>query len=229
MLLKDYKRLLYWKLSPKITRKIECLRYPEMSVKNVYMEEFDRTKSIFIHIPKVAGKSISQALYGKDPRHHSIVDFINQDVDKYINYYTFSFVRNPWSRFCSIYFYLCEQNKNFPNGQYAWLSKYKNINDFVLNALHPDLLTQFDFFKTQFFYLSNVDNAIAVDYIGKFEDIDHDFAIISKKLGVNRSLPHIGKARFRKKYYEVLSVKSVDRIGEVYERDLVEFGYRASS
>ncbi len=61
---------------------------------------FDETRSIFIHIPKTAGVSLCEALYGTPIisharlRHYQVV----YDWQTYESYFKFAFVRNPWDR-----------------------------------------------------------------------------------------------------------------------------------
>lgn len=69
---------------------------------------FDESKSIFVHIPKCAGVSINKSLYGNLAGGHTTFDeYIIIFEPKCIeNYFKFTFVRNPWDRVVSAYFFL---------------------------------------------------------------------------------------------------------------------------
>ena len=56
---------------------------------SVYKSFYDKNKIIYIHIPKAAGTSISEALYKGDPWHYSASEcqFINnQKFNKYFKF-----------------------------------------------------------------------------------------------------------------------------------------------
>ena len=70
---------------------------------------FDK-KFIFIHIPKTAGMAIGASVGKSNPAHFEGKEIAkrlasksrNDSID---NYFKFTFVRNPWDRFLSLYFY----------------------------------------------------------------------------------------------------------------------------
>jgi len=74
-------------------------------------------KAVFIHIPKTAGNAIitvANTLYGTDRIKNDRTENSNfhstlQDAEKYFdnisNLYSFTVVRNPWSRVSSWYFF----------------------------------------------------------------------------------------------------------------------------
>jgi hypothetical protein len=63
-------------------------------------------KFIFIHIPKCGGLSVSTALEWVGLRHHTMEFYMKNYADYDLDeYYKFTFVRNPWSRVVSWYFY----------------------------------------------------------------------------------------------------------------------------
>ena len=91
--------------------------------KKIYTDEFNKTKSIFIHIPKCAGTSIGEAIYGdKKIGHYTAEDFFYINKSKFNNYYKFTVIRDPLDRCYSAFHYLksekCTKNDNlcFPVG-----------------------------------------------------------------------------------------------------------------
>ena len=67
-------------------------------------------KFIFVHIPKTAGRSIEKYLLNFNSMremqpHHSVTDYIKR-VKNFNSMFKFSFVRNPYERLLSEYFYM---------------------------------------------------------------------------------------------------------------------------
>jgi hypothetical protein len=82
----------------------------------------ERLGLVFIHIPKTAGTSIAKALYeadGKAVRHlrklprtqHYLARDVRQAItpEKFDSLFSFAVTRDPFERFCSIYFFVRER------------------------------------------------------------------------------------------------------------------------
>src|SRR5258707_7699115 len=83
-------------------------RYRLMDIRGrgVYSYFADEFRCIFIHIPKTAGTSLSQALFGRHSRHIPYIEYEKGNPRKFRQYFKFTFVRNPWDRLVSTYFFL---------------------------------------------------------------------------------------------------------------------------
>jgi hypothetical protein len=79
----------------------------------------ERLGLVFIHIPKTAGTSISEALYAADteavrrlPKLSRTKHYLARDVrraitpEKFDSLFSFAVTRDPFDRFCSIYFFV---------------------------------------------------------------------------------------------------------------------------
>lgn len=192
-------------------------------------------KFIFIHIPKCGGSSI-ESLFGynlwdrgKFPSHFCSYDlFLGKDSSsaKYLqhstiteiremkndlidDYFSFSFVRNPWDRHLSDFF--------FYGGQ-----KRCDFKNFLLNPPSLDLshsMPQLDF-------ICSSDGEFLVDFVGKFENIQSDFDTICDKIGIDRQkLPHTNKSN-HKHYTEYYDDKTREIVAEKYAKDIEYFGYK---
>jgi len=151
-------------------------------------------KSIYIHIPKTAGISIQQ--YGIDNNininvigHHSPAKDI---INRYKDYFLFTFVRNPYDRFMSSYYFY----KDAPVGTKVIrddIQQYKTFKDFCLNFQSFKHKTDIQFYNQTHFILDNNDNLI-VDFVGRFEDIASGWEEICKIGGwEHKKLPHKNK------------------------------------
>lgn len=97
---------------------------------------------IFTHIPKSAGTSIVDSLFGLKSRHAPILRYAAYDEQKFSDSFKFTFVRNPWSRIHSAYHYLHRavgKGDKFVDWTWAthYLSDVPTFEDFVLRLRDP--------------------------------------------------------------------------------------------
>lgn len=85
----------------------KCARqlHPRLQV-NPWLSGERERGVIFTHVPKSAGSSVVQALFGQKSRHVPIVRYAAYDETRFRECFKFTFVRNPWSRIHSAYHYL---------------------------------------------------------------------------------------------------------------------------
>jgi len=222
-------------------------------------------KAIFIHIPKVAGQSIEtlfledlglnwdtrqELLLRKKKRdepgphrlaHLKAKDYVGLgylEVSKYEEYFSFSFVRNPYSRVISLYNYL-------------GYSKIISFSAFIKNVLSEKVREDHFFFRPQYDYLYSDDGKLLVDFVGKLERIAEDFKYVLEKVGIKgKNLPHINKPEkgvkrgiasllttpsllkdlqlkrlFSQKKVSELSEDQKEDIYHIYTKDFENFGY----
>lgn len=178
---------------------------------------------VFVHILKTAGTSVINAI-GQDFKLHLPVTEIIRRVgeDKFKNAYSFSFVRNPWDKVYSHYKYNVKTNQHLmktkPVDFNIWVKKcYGDEKDYFY--YHRQIQ-----FTDQLTWLKNNKGEIAVDFIGKFENINEDFSIIQKKLNLNEGLPHLNKTQkvsYRKQYNQ----ESCELIAKAFKADISYFNY----
>ena len=166
------------------------------------------------------------------------------DYPKYWNnYFTFTFVRNPISRFLSSYkynLYLAQKNKNLTKDRKAVLKYGLNgINKFVLYELDK---TEERFWKPCVKWIDNFD----YDFIGKLENFDNDIKIICNRLEISykKNFENKSKIRFRPNlifklniiksisnmkliynYQNFLNKESIEILKNIYQDDIKRFNY----
>lgn len=192
---------------------------------------------VFIHIPKTAGNSITYALnhlprrngrvypLAKIDKHAKAVEVKRILGDKiWGEYFTFSFVRNPWDLMVSCY--------------YWWLQKA-----FKWEKFHPDIkriqqLGSFDRFmhsqygkemineiKGNMFDWISEEGDIILDFVGRFENIQEDWKKVCEHIGVPyQTLPHKNRTE-RKPYREFYSTQTREIVAERFWRSIKEFRY----
>ncbi len=181
-------------------------------------------KTIFVHVPKVAGQSIEtmflnelgldwenrSGLLLRKKKHSEegpsrlahltaseYVDlgYINEDL--FNEYFKFSFVRDPYKRAFSFYNFL----------GYSKIISFKNFVNHVLpvklnqkgqNSQSEDayLYGQDFFFKSQYDYLYSKDGKLLVDFVGRLENIKEDIEKVKEISGLQgATLPHVNKSK----------------------------------
>ena len=195
-------------------------------------------KAIFIHIPKTAGTSIEKVLgiggiQHKALRSHKItnVDGIRcapqhltcsmlkeNEFSKphWENYFKFSFIRHPYTRVLSEYFWVKGKTKK------GIEFKSNDFTDF-LNTYYKRLDS--DHKLSQYDYLT-INGTLAIDFVGKFETLNDDFEKIKNKLNLSSSLPHTHKSSNKIEYLSVISQKQKNKIYKLYEKDFFFFKYK---
>ncbi|MDH2421800.1 sulfotransferase family 2 domain-containing protein [Cobetia amphilecti] len=192
----------------------------------VFNTEFDKSKSIFIHIPKVAGRSIAHCLYGNERTGHFYhQDYFNNNKGKVDQYFKFAFVRDPLDRIYSSYSYLINGGGN-PRDMY--IGKYikentKSFDDFVINWLNDKTKYSWIHFVPQVDFIYRIDGQ-GVDFIGKFENINEDFNLLVEKLGIgSKKLP------LRNQNYNKAKINhsrlTESKVKELYKEDYIRFNY----
>ena len=140
--------------------------------------------------------------------------------------FCFTLVRNPWDRMVSLYFYLWHNlgrhreklgDKTFaefvdhiaanqplePVGPYNWLG---------LSQANPQTAWTHD------------GNERRMQFIGRYEHLADDWAFVCKVLGIDTELPLTNTTNHRP-YQEYYTPALRDTVGEIYERDVSEWGY----
>lgn len=204
------------------------LRYRIMDLRGrgVYSHYANRYKCIFIHIPKAAGTSVAQTLFGQGSRHVPYFEYEKANPWKFRRYFKFAFVRNPWDRLVSTYFFL--KHGGISELDISWarenLSSYANFADFVKNGLSKESILSWVHFKPQHYFICDQTMKVKVDFVGRFESINRDFDAVACRLGCDRRLKMLnaGDHASYAKYYDA-DIREI--VGRVYRRDIALFGY----
>ena len=202
-------------------------------------------KFIFFAVPKTATHAIREAL-----RKHTVEDDWEQQTlfgaqylpirelasighghisvtqlrrylpqETWDSYFKFGFVRNPFDRFVSTCFFLNRQEPNFE----------ENATAFMKRALTVDQFRQRILVRPQAQQLTNDRGEIAVDFVGRYEDLQHSFDAISGQL----NLPATDLSRKNTSKHATFADYYDDELKELvaayYKEDLRVFGYEFKS
>lgn len=175
-----------------------------------YLENWSRSR-LFLLIPP----PILPA-----PMHYkasSLKYLLAPDVQK--SYFKFSFVRNPWDWHVSLYHFLLQAKRT----RYQWVARHSgSFERFIeLIWLKHRLVRQREQQKD---FLCDRRGNLLVDFVGRLETVEKDFAYICKKVGIRTSLPHSNSTE-RKDYRSYYNEQSAERVGEMCADDIRRFGY----
>jgi len=74
--------------------------------------------------------------------------------------------------------------------------------------------------------LFDTDGKLLVDFVGKFENLQHDFDVICDRINHARfQIPHKNKTIHRP-YWEYYDQQSIDLVHRMHHRDIEYFGYK---
>jgi hypothetical protein len=190
-------------------------------------------KIIFIHIPKTAGSSIEHLLRdegkyeldfigvrnGRSTHHYMGIELKLILKELYPTYYKFSFVRNPYDRLISEYFW-CRLN----NVGHKFNKTFDEFLDYVEDVIKNKKFfkpIENDHFIPQYSFLF-FNNKLIVNNIFKYEDIETVAPLIKKRLKIKTSLQHLNKSV---KNEITLTQGQKDRIYNLYRIDFETFNY----
>jgi hypothetical protein len=186
-------------------------------------------KCIFVHVPKCAGLSMTEALFGdKGGAHASLEDYLHVFGARWTDQaFKFAFVRDPLTRTVSAFDFLRRGGLNRWDSAFAetHLARFADVNDFALHGLGDPEIMQYVHFREQVSFLTDPRTGrVGVDFIGRFERIDEDFAEICARIGVEAPLVERNR-RAKADAAPVLTDAASVRIAEIYRHDCATFGY----
>lgn len=200
-----------------------------------------RYKFIYIHVPRCAGTSITDALkngkvtlrlegrasdrekkeFNEYWLHHFKATHVKELVGDlaWEAYFKFAFTRNPWDRIVSTYFHHMKRMKDpsFRSSRPEIAARLKGVKTFdeYLAVQRIEAASEL---------LIGVNNQIIMDFVGRYEYLERDFAHICETIGIRCRLQHLNgttHGHYRDYYTPALR----DFVAERCRRDIELFGY----
>jgi hypothetical protein len=232
---------IFWRLMPATEREMLLSLAPHYRQRHIerilkgraiYQPCFDKHEALFIHVPKSAGRSVVRGLFDVKSVEHAPADWYQRlDRRKFERYFKFSFVRNPWDRAVSAYTYLKNGGSAASEEDRHWsrfVNSFDSFDAFVCQWMTTENIMRNALFTPQALYLQDEYGSLAMDFVGRFENLAEDFAHIASRLGVEATLPHINQSR-QVPYEDFYSDASKAIVANIYAGDISTFKYSFSA
>ena len=201
----------------------EKLLYKLLRISPSPLRTGNGTPFIFLHINKTAGTSVLRATGIPVKQHRTAREIIERiGREQWQTAWKFAFVRNPWDRAVSLYEYRRMKDRTGIASQElpftTWVSRvFTHDPDPVFNNNPRSFQSQCDWLKDD-------RGEIAIDFIGRFENIESDFARIAERIAPGANLRHLNASR-RESYTTYYDAPSRDAVARWFAEDIERFGY----
>jgi len=180
----------------------------------------EKYKCIFVHVIKTGGMSVASALDMKDLNCHVPAKHIKENVGANLwnDYFIFSFVRNPWDKIVSQYFF---------NGEkfcMKHLGRPADFTEYIVEIVGRDKFYSM-YEPRNLPYIVDDKGKQLVDFIGRFENLQKDFDLVCDKIGMPKKvLPKINQSK-HDHYTTYYNKKTKNIIAQKFKDDIEYFGY----
>ena len=213
----------------KIKKKIKVPKVASVSLKS---KPILFSKIVIIHSPKTGGTSIKDSLkhymrdFPYDMYHATAQQMLTRGLDTNKTF-TFAFIRNPYDRFVSFYYYFLQRvDAGFLNTKIYNQIKDKSFVEFCYYFKRKKL--PIDFFKPQYHYIAG----IKPNFIGRYEHLRRDWkkllVTINKHttfdIPLDKPLSWFRKSK-HKDYRTYYTASSRKIVFEYYKKDFEIFKY----
>lgn len=158
---------------------------------------------------RLIGKRIRNTLKGRSPLLKGLFN----------KYYKFTFVRNPWSR---VYSWYRNVMRDEIKQERLNVSPDCSFRRFLSNHSNQWAL------RPQMDWIENVHGSIPLDFIGRFENLQEDFAKVCDELGISDSdLPRLVSGGCNKSYKGVYNKDMKNTVDTKYQEEIETLGYKS--
>lgn len=194
------------------------------NVLSMSMDDTQYNKEIINNVDKIHGYTPAWAMKrdhtGRINCKHITARELRQIVGHRIwdEYYKFSFVRNPYDKLLSEYS-MFTQFEAFQN--HPW-NKYSTFEEFTMSIVTGKQAISENPYHS---YLTDTNNVLMVDFVGRFETLQDDFDKICETIGLQKTkLSHISPTIHRL-FREHYTPEALEMIYRIRKKDFQLFGY----
>lgn len=180
-------------------------------ISDIYL--YNISKPLFIHINKCGGTSIKKIIGESKNKHEPIRDVLPR-IDDPNNYFKFSFIRHPYDRIKSMYFY---RKYNLRRVKLKEVS----FEEWFYKAFTDTSYTAVQLMNKSCWHYLNIDGKLAVDYVGKFENMAEDWKFVAKMIDVSPILPHVNKTKHKEDVTFTSNMKQI--VEQQFKWDLEQY------
>lgn len=184
-----------------------------------------RGEFLFVWINKTAGASVARALgINKDLYNHYTAFELREilGAETFGSMFKFCFVRNPWDKVVSEFrfrIWTC-QNELTPEADFAEWVRLAYVDRDPRYCDWPKM------FLPQLEWMTDETGRIAVDFIGRFENLQADFDTVCDAIRMDRRpLPHKNRSRESRGYRSYYDSETKNIVERIFKPDIEFFGY----
>ncbi|GGC06843.1 hypothetical protein GCM10011352_36350 [Marinobacterium zhoushanense] len=205
------------------------------------MLKSEKYKFLFVHVYKNAGTSITEALmpyaagqcmqfinrinkkvalpFVDVPQpfhsHISAIELIDKlGEDEFKKYFSFAFVRNPWDWQVSLYKFMLKDKYHY---QHEFIKGLGGFEQYLQWRCSGNVRLQKDFICSR-------TGRVALNFVGKYENLAVDFKKICSEVGIVADLPWRNSSG-EKNYRDFYNEKTKLLVEESFKDDIDLFGY----
>ena len=188
----------------------------------------DEHQVIFLHVPKTGGTAIAELLRIRQfsdpssktrptPQHYTSAMLRERlGEDTWTHYYSFTFVRNPWARLLSTYYWRQQLPKKRPMLPFG---------NFVEHA--GTCVANRDYYDEDFgdHFIPQVEFADGVDEVFHFEAFADSIRTVAERLAMAPPVVPPKSPKPQDDYRTYYDDRIRARVAEIYADDIAEFDY----
>jgi len=197
---------------------LKAMRQPDFIPKLIKMLGQSNKKMLSKKV-NIIVKEKYRKMISENPEHATAVDIKKFDPSSWEKYLKFCFVRNPFDAAVSDFYWSKGPQKGVTFEEFL-LRK----ND--ASRADPERLVTKPITNWEIYTL---DDKVAVDFIGRFENMNDDLRQIGRLLNLECTLelpPWKAKGHSRKTPgLELYNEKTISLVGEIYDREIKQFNY----
>lgn len=188
----------------------------------------DEQNVIFLHIPKTGGTTIRKLFHldkfvDENPKsipspQHLTCELLRIFLGskRYNNYYKFTFIRNPWGRLLSDFFWRKDRKGIREIGSFEDYVDFAKLKVRYRSFYEEPFLDHF---------IPQVDYTIDADDVFRFEAFEQGVRVLEQKLGIELGSIDKKPIKASDKYWEFYNKRTKAIVAEVYAEDIEMFGY----
>lgn len=183
---------------------------------------------IFFHVPRTGGIAIANALFQHPGAGHFTVNRAKREFGyRYDQFFKFSFVRHPYSKLSSSFYYL--KNGGYHENDAQWsadhLAEILDFRTFIMEWLSEEKFEERYHFRPQVFFLEDEEGRLAPNFIGRFENLEKDYQYVQKRIGLGGLLIKKNQSESPKNPMAHYDLEMKKKIQKIYRADFLRFGY----